>query len=792
MGRTNTKTALAGSFITLGICATANWALAAEAPAEGAGGLDEVIVTAEKRSESLTRVPTSISVLSGEALNSTAINDFDDLSRAVPGLSFQSSGTEGGANLQIRGVSSTAGDATVNIYLNETPISVSARFGGASQPIPFDLAQLEVLRGPQGTLYGASSLGGTIRYIQNKPDLEKTGGFVSGDVSGTDHGGVNYETSGLVNIPIIEDVFAIRLGALYGADSGWIDNYDGDGNVAKRGVNSDIKKLFRVSALYQPSEDFSVQANTTFQRFDTNDSSIFYTAAGTAASTGSGAPPYLVTSGLFKQSKLVQEWAHDSMVISDVEVTRNLGFAELTSVSSYFYRSDNQVFDGTYYNSGALANFYLPSQFAPAARVAFSPSPVYQPVGWNTWSQEIRLSSPAGTASPLKWVGGLYVSAGHVGWSQNDPDPSLAGNFLATYGVPIGSISQALGGAANDPGLFNPIYSAAQRETTDQYAAFGQISYDILPDLHASFGLRYSFAHQIDVANNSQNAFFDTGLPAEVKSTIKSYAATPRFSLSYDLDSSTSIYTTEAKGFRLGGPAGALPSGPGNVCQPDYETLGLTGAPGAYGSDSLWSYEAGLKSMLADRTISLNTAGYYIEWSRLQQGVALPSCGFGFTANAGDAAIYGGEIELVYAPKFVKGLKLGVSGSFNHAEITRTTAPFAQVGQTVEDVPERTATISADYDFPVAGVWTGFAHVDYNFIGHAHGAFQTDLPNYENAAYGVLNAQLGVNHDALKVYLFAKNLLNDHTIYQQPTDSSVTEAYTLRPFTIGISARRDF
>jgi len=779
--------------LALSVPLSANLPAAAAETASAADQLPELIVTAQKRSEDLGKVPASISVLSGEGMGSAAINDFDDLSRAVPGLSFQSGGSEGAANLQIRGVSSTAGDSTVSLYLNETPISVSARFGGASQPIPFDLAQVEILRGPQGTLYGASSLGGTLRYIQNRPDLDKVSGFVSGNVSATDHGGLDYEDSALINIPLIQGQLALRLGGLQGADSGWIDNYDGNGNVAKKGVNSDLKKLLRLSVLYQPDEDLAILANTTYQRFDSNAASTFYTAAGTANSTGAGAAPYLVTSGLFKQSKLIQEWTHDSMLVSDLEISRNLGFADLTSVSSYFYRSDNQVFDGTYYNSGALAYFYLPAQFPPAAAVAFSPSPVYQPVGWDSWSEELRLASPADGQSPWKWVAGLYLSAGHVGYTQNDPDPSLAGNFLKTYGVPISTISAALGGAPDDAALFNPIYSNAQHETTDQYAAFGQVTYDILPSLHLSAGLRYSYAHEINVAFNLQNSFFDIGLPGEVKSTIKSYSATPRFSLSYDIDEGTSVYTTEAKGFRLGGPAGSLPSGPGNPCQPDYDALGLTGgAPGAYGSDSLWSYEAGLKSTLAERSLSINGAGYYIDWSKLQQSVVLPSCGFAFTANAGDAAIYGGELELLYAPKFIKGLKLGLTASFNHAEITKTTAPFAKVGQTVEDVPERTASVSIDYDFPIVGFWTGFAHVDYDFIGHAHGAFQTYLPNYENAAYGVVNAQLGLNSDDWKAYLYAKNLLNDHTIFQQPTDASVTEAYTVRPRVIGLSLKRSF
>jgi len=176
----------------------------------------------------------------------------------------------------------------------------------------------------------------------------------------------------------------------------------------------------------------------------------------------------------------------------------------------------------------------------------------------------------------------------------------------------------------------------------------------------------------------------------------------------------------------------------------------------------------------------------------VQQGVNLPSCGYSFTANAGDAEVYGGEIELRYAPQFVKGLKLAVAASFNHAKITKTTAPFAQVGQSLEDVPERTATVSVDYDTPIVDEWTGFAHLDYEFTGHSHGAFQTYLPSYENKAYGVVNAELGVDIDTFEIYLFAKNLLNDQTIYQQPTVASVTEGYTVRPLTIGISAKETF
>jgi outer membrane receptor protein involved in Fe transport len=450
------------------------------------------------------------------------------------------------------------------------------------------------------------------------------------------------------------------------------------------------------------------------------------------------------------------------------------------------------LFDGTYYNSGAFNSYYLPAQFTPSPLLAFAPSPSYQPVGWDTWTQELRLTSPDNPPYPLKWVAGLYVTQQHVGYTQNEIDPEINSIFQKLYGVPIGSISAAEGGPANYNNFFNPIFSSASKETDDQYAAFASVTYDIRPDLHLTAGLRYTLSHEINVSNNLLTSFYDVGLAAEAKSTIKNYSATPRFSLAYDINDTSSIYTTEAKGFRLGGPSGQLPTGPGNVCSQDYANLGISGPPSSYSPDSLWSYEAGIKTTALDHTLSVNAAGYYINWTNAQQSVNLPICGFGYTANAGDAEVYGSELEVVYAPPMLKGLKLGVTGAFNHTSITKTTATFATVGEALEDVPERTATLSADYDFPLMGGWNGFVHGDYNFNGHSHGSFQTDLPNFENQAYGVVNAQFGVDDENWKVYLFAKNLLNDHTIYQQIEQATVVEGYTARPLTVGISARRDF
>lgn len=767
-----------------------------------------MVVTAQKQAEDLTKVPISITVLSGDKLGSAAVNDLDDLSRAVPGLAISVGTNEGQASLQLRGVSASAGAATVSQYLNEAPITI--QYAGAIQPIPFDIGQIEVLRGPQGTLYGALSEGGSIRVIQNKPNLTSFNGFVAGDISGTEHGGLNYEASALQNIPIINDQLAIRVGALYGGDSGWIDNYNLDGSLNNRGVNSDTKRLVRVAALYEPSDDLQILGNFTYQRFDQKAQSAFYTALGTSQSLGllSG-PGYQTTSGLFKQSAEVGGFSHDCVIISDLEVTKKFSFGDVTSVTTANWREQKSAFDGTFFNSGAIALF-LPGIGLPVSLpVAFVPSPAYNPYqGADTLTQELRITSPSDWNLPIKYIAGLYVSDQRTRQSNVEYANGLPAALAAATGQPaLSIISQLLGGATNvNLATLTQISANAGTTRDDQYAAYGQLTYEIIPDLKLAVGVRYSFTREFDSYQNNPNSFFEFGLPAQEGGSSNTYAFTPRFSLSYDIDDKTSIYTTEAKGYRPGGPIFGIPSGPTNppdTCLPSYQQLGIGGPPSSYRPDTLWSYEGGVKSTLADRTLSINAAGYYIDWNDIQQSISLPACGFAFTASAGNAAIYGSELELLYAPPIINGLKLGLNAAFNHGAITKIFpgANFAQVGEALENVPERTLSVSLDYDTPIANM-VGFFHIDYDFQGHAHGAFQQTIglangttapnPQFENKAYGVANLQIGVNADSWKAYLFAKNLLNDHTIYQQINDATVTTGYTTRPLTIGIGGRKDF
>ncbi|MEI9984713.1 MAG: TonB-dependent receptor plug domain-containing protein [Aliidongia sp.] len=249
----------------------------APAPAKDSDRIEQIVVTAGKRAEALNEVPESISVLSGSDLQDKHIVDYQDITRQIPGLSSSAGSTVSGgivgpntSNLVIRGVSSTSGSATVALYLDDVSITQSNLYVGAEQPKFFDFDRVEVLRGPQGTLFGASSMGGTIRMITNEPKFDEIEGTASTDLSGTDHAGINYKEDGTINIPLIDDKLALRISAEYGSDSGYINHDNPNGTLDQAGTNSERWGAFRVALKYR-SEDgldviLSVLSNMTIRR----------------------------------------------------------------------------------------------------------------------------------------------------------------------------------------------------------------------------------------------------------------------------------------------------------------------------------------------------------------------------------------------------------------------------------------------------------------------------------------------------------------------------------------------
>jgi outer membrane receptor protein involved in Fe transport len=756
------------------------------------GEIEEITVTAQKRTEDLTKVPASISVLSGATLENRHIDDFQDVTREVPGISFGAGATVSGgivgpgtSNIVIRGISSASGSSTVAVYLDDLSITQGNLYDGAVEPKFLDFDRVEVLRGPQGTLFGASSMGGTVRLISNQPDLSNFSSKFTSDLSGTDHAGTNYVESATVNAPIVEGKLGFRAAVQYGSDSGYIDHLGTDGLVQKSGTNTERWDVLRSALKYRADDGSTATLSVLYQHDHTGDTPVFYPQV-----------------GLFQQNKSVVEPSTDNVFIPSLTLNKEFDDFTLTSVTGYFHRNFSFQSDGTFFNSAVIASAFLdpvyPGQQAQNdAIIGTLPSQVHRTDRTYQESEEIRATSKDSQlfGRSLNWIGGFFVENQRQVRNDFEPAPGLQSAFQQIYGFSIDD--SAIGNTALHENPANAgfptvsyakdtVYTDNQWLDQVQYAAFGQVDYNILPNLKATAGLRYLYATQNYFRNSGGILAFGNVDPFLAKD--HNYSATPKFSLVYDLSDQTSIYTTAAKGFRLGGPTGPVAS---TTCGADLAKIGIFSPPTGYGPDKLWSYEGGVKSRLLNNRMSINADVYYIDWSNIQQSINLPTCGASITQNLGSAESYGTEVEV--RGKVMTDLTLSASGGINRAIITASPNTLtAAPGQDVLNTPKWTMTTAADYDFVIADSLDGTAHLDYDLVGSSHGSFNDSDPAFAQPSYGVLNGSIGIDTGPYSVRLYAKNLLNNNKIIQRPSINFVEEAYSLRPLTVGLTVSAQF
>jgi iron complex outermembrane recepter protein len=781
--------------------------------------LQTVIVTATRRQQDIKDIPTSVSAISADTLTAEHIVSYDDLTRTVPGVSFSAGAGPGLDNIAIRGVSSTSGSATVGIYLDDSSVTVRNTFDGAVQPKMFDLDRVEILRGPQGTLFGASSMGGTVRFITNKPNLEETSITGSTDVSYTDHGSANNDSYAILNLPIVPGTFAIRAGADISYQSGWINHYtpdatgfgvgtngqpvslytnDSSGVLSDKGVNDVLTEVARVSAEYKSGDDLTILPQIMYQGTRAGDSAL-----------------YFLSIGEFDQDKHVAEPENDKVLLPSLTITKSLDSLEITAVTSYFRRAFDRTQDGTLYNSNILANDLIPPalegpqppgapfQAPPTPNqltqlsniVGFLPSPVVYDTNTNQISQELRFTSkePVNVGVPMHWQAGVYFADQRQSHIDDEHIPGLQDDFQDIFGY---SIYQSYIGSAAIPGVTyanDLIYFAESHYSEKQIAPFGEVSFELTPALTATAGMRYVEAKTS--FDFTASGFFTIGLPTPYSENKDYAASTPKASLDYALTPDSNVYATVAKGFRLGGPTGPDPANvPGGSCDQDYQNLGIPGAPLQYNSDSLWSYEIGSKGRYFDNRLSINAAAYLINWEDIQQTIVLPICGFAFTTNAGDARVYGTELEIrgLITPNWTATLNAGTT----HAYITSSSVPdIISNGEEILNVPNVNATVSTDYNIPLGGDRSLFLRADYPWVGRSHAYYAaTTVPFHYNPSYGVLDGSFGYMKEnfgggrkTLTLSLYVKNALASSKIIQYPSVFQVEEGYTVRPLTAGFT-----
>ncbi|TDK59651.1 TonB-dependent receptor [Sapientia aquatica] len=756
-----------------------------EVPAPALKNTDQiqtVIITANKRKEDASKVPLSISVVGGDELEAQHINDFASATRAIPNISFSGGGGGGNAgngpglsNVEMRGVSSTAGSATVGIYLDDVSMTVGNAYSmGSAEPKFFDLDHIEVLRGPQGTLYGASSMGGTVKFISNQPNLQERSTSIAADVSSTSGGGINHTETAIFNEALIANELALRIGLQSAHKGGYINQVDPvSGATIAKGINSEDDEVARLAMKWAPTKNLAITPSLFYQKVKSGDIDVSYTKLADGTTLPNNETP-----------KKIREPGIDTLIIPSLTINYASTIGDITSVTSYFKRTFSRTQDGTTVNVPFIAS-QVQNDPALTATVAGLTSAVYLDNAISQFSQEVRLASKSydPSVSPFTWVIGAYAINTNTRIVDNEPVFGINAAFTQA-GKDITSVTD-LGPYAVTAGFPGDSSYHAYRTYHDaQQAIFGEGNYYFSPTVHFTTGLRFLQAKE--VAFTDRSLFFtsdgtNNGI-AKITQEITESKATPKFALTWEVNPSNTLYASAAEGFRVGGTNIAVPLG---YCQM------TTANPLSYQSDSLWSYEIGSKSRFLNNTLSMNAALFHIDWKNLQQQIYESACGYEFNVNVGNATSNGGEFEIKYKP--TAQLVIDLAGGLTHATLSDSAGANSGItgavkGASIYGVPKFNAALTGQYNFNFSEDKSGFLRAGAHWTGTSHGSLDPSSLDYQRPAYANVDASAGLKFESWDVSLYVNNIANSQKVIQRPmVQSQPSEVYRLTPRTIGFT-----
>ena len=762
---------------------------AAAAPAE-VGQIQEVVVTAEKRSSTVEKTAISITAVTGKELASRGVANFSTLAAGTPGVSMKTNGP-GQTEFEMRGMTSSGGNSpTVGFYLDDIPLTAPASAQNGKvviDPTLYDLDHVEMLRGPQGTLYGSSSMGGTVKLVANKPKIDVTEASAETSLSGTDGGGFNHSENVMFNVPLIKDDLALRVVGSEATTSGWIDRIvvgdfpaatttvnpgDTRGNVLASPVLADHKQSnaeevssVRATVLWKPTDRLTITPSVFYETTHQNGPSVYDSTPGTLAH--------------YQPFDIAEPYA-DWIVIGALNLNYHFDGFDVTSSTSYWSRkstmtqdnSENLPSAGGFGVTTSSASFYGPNGTGPI--YAFETDTSSQ------FSEELRASSNG--SGPLKWLAGVYYADFRSDWFLSTAVPNPA-----AFGSPISNI-----------------FLLSQPVKITQEAAFGEATYSPISHLHLTGGLRvYHYQSILDMTTSGFGEPTGTNTPITQNVVQNNTGVNPKVDISYDLSSTALVYATAARGFRPGGGNQPLPSsGPSPIAPQMYAALVALGykngvAPNSYRPDHLWSYEIGEKAKFLDRRLSINSSLYYEKW----QDIQLEELPFGYPLfdNVNRADIYGLEVETQAKP--TPELTFGGAFGYTHATLGETTHGFV-AGQRLPDVPKVSGSAYASYRWRLTDKYDLVARIDDTYVGDrvtlgSYGgvvnATQAPLPEYN-----LVNLRFTLNStDGWSTALFVNNLTDKHAYLEDVAQLGLPNpAYnrvaTNQPMTIGVDLSAHF
>lgn len=731
------------------------------------GQLQEIVVTAQKRESTVQNTPISLTAVTGADIQERGLTDLSNLVLSVPGVSIRTSGP-GMAELEMRGVASVGGNSpTVGFYFDETPLTAPSATNEGKiviSPNLYDLNRVEVLRGPQGTLYGSGSMGGTIKLVPNAPNPNAFDATAETTLADTDHGGFDYAQNAMVNLPFGNGLGAVRIVGSYSHDAGWIDRVviaPGDfpaptagftvrGNVQAAPVAADYhdvndvdRTTVRISALLKPIDGLTITPTMFYQRMT------------------SGGLPYIDsvpgTDAHYEPFDIAETY-HDTFMLWSLNAKYATRAFEVSSTTSYWQRHEPLIQDTSEsWETGLGLTGFTAAQGGIGAAYADEENPTWQ------MTEELRIQSVGD--SRLKWLLGYFYSDFYSAWNIVFPST----NGAAIFGD-------------------NNLFSYFSPMPILQQAQFGELTYNITDPLALTLGLR----HYYYSAPVSLDQFGSLTATTVTSTSEKDHGFLPKVSLSYQVDKDFMLYTTAAEGFRPGGGTGPVPTSGPLSCEAqlmvEYGSTSFVPGPISFNSDHVWSYELGEKLRLAENRVTINGSVYYESWIGVQQVNALSSCGYVYTANAGDAHVKGAELEIqaIVAPE------LTVSANAGYADAALVSSDLIDAGfnpgTPIQQVPKWTSSASIAYRHSLANGLMLSARVDNTYV-----ASRTDetfsintLPSYDLA-----NIRAGVEADRWSAVLFVNNIADKRAFLNNITQDAVNLATYNRvavsqPRTVGI------
>jgi len=696
--------------------------------------LEEIIVTATRRDTGLQQTPVSVGVLTGRIIEDSGILHLHDYWRMIPSLAVTDRGFSGN-RISIRGLSGSSGNEadeslTAN-YLDDTLlISPQSLFTHAPSFKLVDMNRIEVLRGPQGTLFGAGSMGGAIRMITNKADVSTSSQIYETTLSNTAHGGLNYGVTAIWNTPLVQDRSALRLAVYHFDDDGFID----DIGSGEKNANGKTSTGFRLGGTVDFADNFTMTGKIAYEI--ANADSYNYIDPNGKPSVG------LIITDDYQTALMVDDYRDENSVLYNLNLKYSTSIGEFTSVSSYVNSKTSMVIDLSDEMNTIFGTFFPAWWDSNSSQKAFM--------------QEFRFASD--TDGKFSWLSGLFYADTDYSRSRMTPAPGVNAICGGCVG-PQPAGEELLGQADND-------------DQRSEFGVFADFSFWLSDRIEASLGARW-YNLRRNATEISTGFFADPTTPVFAREFDDS-GVNGKGTISFYVNEDVMIYLLASQGFRAGG---ANELGAAAACN----------VPRTFEPDSLWNYEIGTKTQFLENRLTVNATAYRIKWSDAQLLVQ-PGCIFSVGIESGGVTIDGLEAETTFLPneKWEVTANLGYTKPTLDADIPSLAAP---AGRTLAFVPDVTAGISSTYRFYAFANTAGFARADWQYVGSSYNSIDEVgvVPRQEQPSYSLVNFRIGLETDRWRVTLFADNVFDEQAVSRCCRFNG--EFTTNRPRTIGIRAR---